>query len=98
MVIFRIYISSNEMGNTVRNIPSRRWGQVDVDLYFHPTLILGSGSRWVVNVMPWPLYSGERDPERTVEETRWASRSVFMSPHNLFPPGFDPRTMKRVSI
>ena len=55
------------MGNIAHNIPNSRWGQVDVDLYFHPTLILGSGSRWVVKAMPWPLYSRERVPELTVQ-------------------------------
>jgi len=86
------------MGNIAHNIPSRPWGQVGGDRYFQPTLILGSGSRWVVNAMPRPVYSRERGTELTAQETRWASGSVSMSPHNLFPPRFDPRTIKWVSI
>jgi hypothetical protein len=40
------------------------------------TLSLTSAPRreWVINAMPWPLYSRQRDPEPVVQEGRWAHR------------------------
>jgi hypothetical protein len=38
---------------------------------------------WVVNAMPQPLYSRERDPESTVLQAGWAPEQVWTDAENL---------------
>ena len=42
---------------------------------------------WVVNAMPRPIYSRERDPVPTVQEVGWAPGPVWTGAVNLAPTG-----------
>jgi hypothetical protein len=55
-----------------------------------PFLNLGAVWGWVVNTIPWPLYSHESAPVPIVKKVRWASGLMWMSVESLTPSGFEP--------
>jgi len=52
---------------------------------------------WIVNAMPQPLYSPERNPVPITQEAWWAPGPVWMGTENLTPPpGFNLRTIRPI--
>jgi hypothetical protein len=51
----------------------------------------------VVNATPRPLYPGEKDPVRIVQEAGWVRGPVWTGTENVVPREFDPRTVQPVA-
>jgi hypothetical protein len=58
-------------------MPCRHKGAVEVQLYSFLTLATDGG--WVVNAMPWLLYTRERAPVPIVQEDVWAPGTVWIN-------------------